>query len=74
VYDCRIKPDKANKASTARVMYFTYAHYPEYWDEFATVFSHEAVLKGFFDTYAESTRAKKGTAEVDAVFLAEIEQ
>lgn len=47
MYDCRIKPDKANKASTARVMYFTYAHYPEYWDEFATVFSHEAVLKGF---------------------------
>src|SRR5947209_1128281 len=74
VYDCRIKPDKADKASTARVIYFTYAHYPEGWDEIAAVFSRDAVLKGFFDTYAESTKAKKGTAEVDAVFLAEIEQ
>jgi predicted type IV restriction endonuclease len=74
VYDCRIKPDKADKASIARVIYFTYAHYPERWDEIAAVFSREAVLKGFFDTYAESTKAKKGTAEVDAVFLAEIEQ
>src|SRR6266567_5860924 len=74
VYDCRIKPDKADKASTARVIYFTYAHFPERWDEIAGVFSREAVLKGFFDTYAESAKAKKGTAEVDAVFLAEIEQ
>src|SRR5260221_11980369 len=44
VYDCRAKPDQADKASTARVKYFTYAHYPERWDEIATVFSHEAVL------------------------------
>ena len=73
-YDCRIKPDKADKASTARVIYFTYEHYPERWDEIAAVFAREAVLKGFFDAYAESTRGKKGTAEVDAVFLAEIEQ
>src|SRR5438046_9650532 len=62
VYDCRVKPDKTDKASTARVIYFTYAHYPERWDEIAAVFSREAVLKGFFDTYAESTKAKKGTA------------
>ncbi len=74
VYDCRIKPDKTDKASTARVIYFTYSHYPERWDEVAALFSREAVLKGFFDTYAESTKAKKGTAEVDAVFLVEIEQ
>ncbi len=74
VFDCRIKPDKADKASTARVVYFTYAHYPERWDEIAAVFSREAALRGFFDTYAELTKAKKGTAEVDAVFLAEIEQ
>ncbi len=74
VYDCRIKPDKADKASTARIKYFTYTHYPEHWDEIAAVFSHEAVLKGFFDTFAESTKAKRGTAEVDAAFLSEIER
>ena len=74
VYDCRFKPEKVDKASKARVMYFTYAHYPEQWDEIAALFSREAVLKGFFDTYADSSKAKKGTAEVDDVFLAEIEQ
>ena len=74
VYDCRFKPEKADKASTARVMYFSYVNYPEQWDEIAALFSREAVLKGFFDTYAESSKTKKGTAEVDDVFLAEIEQ
>ncbi|MFZ3063481.1 MAG: N-6 DNA methylase, partial [Actinomycetota bacterium] len=33
----------------------------------------EAVLKGSFDKYAQSIKGKKGTAEVDAIFLKEIE-
>jgi len=33
----------------------------------------EAVYKGSFDRYAESTKRKRGTAEVDAAFLKEIE-
>ena len=37
------------------------------------VFSKDAVLKGSFDKYAETTRSKRGTAEVDAAFLQEIE-
>lgn len=73
VYDCRVKPDQADKASVARVMYLTYKDYPTRWEEIAAIFSKEAVLKGSFDRYAESTRAKKGTAEVDAAFLKEIE-
>jgi hypothetical protein len=43
------------------------------WDEIAGVFAKEAVLQGSFDKYAESTKSKKGTAEVDAAFLSEIE-
>ena len=73
VYDCRIKPDKTDKTVTARTLYFTYKQYAEKWDEIAAVFSREAVLKGSFDKYAESHKAKKGTAEVDDAFLAEIE-
>jgi len=38
------------------------------------VFSRESILKGSFDRYAESTKGKKGTAEVDASFLKEIEE
>lgn len=31
------------------------------------------MLKGSFDSFAESNKGKKGTAEVDAAFLKEIE-
>ena len=46
---------------------------PKRWDEIAGIFSREAILKGSFDKFAESTKAKRGTATVDAAFLQEIE-
>ena len=73
VYDCRSKPDKTDKASTARTMYITFRQYAEKWDEIAGIFAKEAVLKGSFDKYAGSHKAKRGTAEVDDAFLREIE-
>lgn len=74
VYDCRARPDKNDKASTARTMYFNYKQYIDRWDEIAAVFSREAILRGSFDRYADSTKKKRGTAEVDDAFLQEIEQ
>ena len=74
VYDCRVKPDKADKASHSRILSLKCAEYAARWDELAAIFSREAILKGSFDKYAESNKAKKGTAEVDAAFLAEIER
>ena len=73
VYDCRIKPDHADRASTARILYLTYTEYAQRWDDIVSIFSRDAVLKGSFDRYAESSRGKKGTAAVDATFLKEIE-
>ena len=73
VYDCRFKPDQNDKADKARIQYYTYRQYAEKWDEIAAVFSKEAILKGSFDKYAESNKGKRGTAEVDSAFLAEIE-
>ena len=74
VYDCRVKPNKTDKASTARIMYVgNCAEFTQHWDEIASIFSRDAVLKGSFDRYAESSKAKKGTAEVDTAFLKEIE-
>jgi len=73
VYDTRIKPNKNDKASNARVMYMTFRDYPEKWEEIASVFSHDSILKGSFDKYVESGRKKRGTAEVDDAFLSEIE-
>lgn len=73
VYDCRILPHPNDKASVARVDLITFDEYPEKWDDIASRFSREAVYKGSFDRYTESTKLKKGTAEVDDAFLAEIE-
>jgi len=73
VYDGRAPPAKSDKASVARVKYFTYQEYVDRWDEIASIFSREEVLKGSFDRYVESTKTKRGTAEVDAAFLREIE-
>jgi type I restriction-modification system DNA methylase subunit len=72
VYDCRIKPDKTDKASTARVLYLTYKDYLTRWDEIAGILSKNAVLKGSFDKYAADKKNKRGTTEVDAAFLEEI--
>ncbi len=73
VYDCRVKPNKADKASTARILYLNHTGYAQRWDEILGIFSRDAILKGSFDKYAESNKAKKGTAEVDDAFLKEIE-
>jgi hypothetical protein len=73
VYDCRLKPDKTDKASTGRVLYITCDEYEKKWDYLSSIFSREALLQGSFDKYAESTKTRKGTAEVDTAFLKEIE-
>ncbi|MBI5832250.1 MAG: Eco57I restriction-modification methylase domain-containing protein [Armatimonadetes bacterium] len=73
VYDCRAKPVKTDSAAQGRVLYMTYRDYAARWDEIAARFSKTAVLKGAFDEYAKSSKAKRGTADVDDAFLAELE-
>jgi len=55
-------------------MHFHYSEYASRWGELAAVFSREAILKGAFDKYAENRRGRRGSLEVDAAFLLEIEQ
>ncbi len=74
VYDCRTKPDPSDKVSLGRIAYYTYDQYLDKFDEIYDTFSKEAVLKGSFDRYIESTKVKKGTGEVDREFLKEIEK
>ncbi len=73
IYDCRIRPESNDKVSTGRIAYYTYDRYLDKFDEIWETFSKDAVLKGSFDRYIESTKRKKGTAEVDREFLKEIE-
>lgn len=72
VYDCTARPRESDKASRARILYFRYEEFPERWQEIWDIFSREAVWSGAFDHYAASKR-KRGTSEVDAEFLNEIE-
>jgi len=74
VYDCRVKPEKTDKASHSRIICFKYTDYADRWEEIAGIFSRDAILKGSFDKYIESKKGKKGTTEVDTAFLQEIEQ
>ena len=73
VYDCRLKPDKLDSAAKGRVLYITFDEYLTRWSEIAGIFSKEAIAKGSFDKFAEDSAKKRGTAEVDVAFLAEIE-
>lgn len=73
VYDCRIKPNKNDKASVARIYYQTFDHYLEDLDFLYNTFSRDAILKGSFDKYTETATKKRGTSEVDQEFLKEIE-
>jgi type I restriction-modification system DNA methylase subunit len=74
IYDCRTKPVKTDKASHGRIAYYTYKDYIEKWNEIASVFSRESILRGSFDKYAERAKDKRGTEEVDDAFLKEIEK
>jgi predicted type IV restriction endonuclease len=73
VYECRSKPKASDSVKTGRVMLLKYTDYIEKWDEIVSIFSHEAVMKGQFDQFANTAAKKKGTAEVDDAFLGDIE-
>jgi type I restriction-modification system DNA methylase subunit len=74
VYDCQMRPKQTDGTSTARIMFLTCKDYIDKWDEIADIFSKEAVLKGSFDKFAVSAKAKRGTTTVDKEFLAELEK
>jgi type I restriction-modification system DNA methylase subunit len=73
IYDCRLRPKPSDKPSIGRVRFYTYTQYIDSFEEIYNLLSKESVLKGSFDKFAESDRQKRGTTEVDAEFLKEIE-
>ena len=73
VYDCLRRPSPGDSAAVGRVTALTYDQYVDRFADIYAVFAKESVLRGSFDRYAEDSRAKRGTGEVDAEFLKEIE-
>ncbi|MDR3108662.1 MAG: N-6 DNA methylase, partial [Planctomycetaceae bacterium] len=82
VYDTTIKPLPTDTSATARIFYCRYdelekhnTKYPAYecnWDFLCALFSKDAVQRGSLEKYRQADK-KKGTQEVDQVFLNEIE-
>ncbi len=73
IYDCRLRPKPTDKPSIGRVRFYTFNQYLNSFEEIYNLLSKESVLKGSFDKFVESERQKRGTTEVDAEFLKEIE-
>ncbi len=73
VYDSRLKPNKTDAASTARIFYCNYKEYTHHLQFFYDTFSRPAILKGKFDEYVKTSALKKGTSPVDKEFLKLIE-
>jgi hypothetical protein len=73
IYDCRLKPSKTDKASTARLWYLRYTDYLKEWEKLVDYFSFDAVWHGSLDKYLAQHVIPKGILTVDAAFLTEIE-
>ncbi len=73
VYDTRIKPEKTDDASVARIFYCRYEDYLSNFDFLYNTFSKEAILKGRLAHYVEESKNKKGTSEVDKELLKTLE-
>ncbi len=74
IYDCTVKPNPADKASVARIGYFTFKDYLTQFDFIWDTFSKERVLKGSFDRFVKNDTQKKGTATVDKEFLQSLDR
>lgn len=74
VYNCRTKPSITDKPSTDRILCISFRDYAEKWDEISSVFERESILRGSFDRYVKDTKGKRGTAEIDRDFLADLDR
>lgn len=76
VYETNTKPQPTQPAGTGRVKYYEYTDYVDKWEEIYSIFSKEAVMKGFFDDFAKKSEdgKKRGTSRVDSEFLKDIEK
>lgn len=74
VYDTRFKPSIEDKPRKALIKHIPYTDYEGEFDYLWETFSHQAVITGSFDNYAEETKDKRGHQDVDDAFLKEMEE
>jgi len=74
VYDTRFEPKISDGPLVARVRTFRCSDFAKNWAVIYGYFSKEAVLKGSFDIWADQTKGKKGSSQVDEAFLKDLEE
>ena len=76
IYETTSKPKEHERASTNRVLYYTYDEYVDKWDEIYSLFSKEAVQKELFQKFVDdnTSKTKRGTQSIDDEFLKDIEK
>ncbi|MEE0943326.1 MAG: N-6 DNA methylase [Methanobrevibacter sp.] len=76
IYETTSKPKEHERASTNRVLFYTYEEYVDKWEEIYGLFSKEAVLKELFQKFVDdnTSKTKKGTQSIDEEFLKDIEK
>ncbi|QEC48535.1 N-6 DNA methylase [Baekduia soli] len=74
VYDGRVPPAPNERAAKARILLVEVDELAERWDEIASIFARESVLRGNLDRYTDLNAPRRGTSPVDDYFLREIEE
>ena len=74
IYDTTVKPSVTDKASKARLRYFTHKDYEQEWDFIWDTFSRERIVKGGLDKFLSESKNKKGTGRVDKEFLISLDE
>ena len=76
IYETTSKPKEHERASTNRVLFYTYDEYVDKWDEIYSLFSKEAVQKELFQKFVDdnTSKTKRGTQSIDDEFLKDIEK
>ena len=76
IYETTSKPKETERASTNRVLYYSYEDYLDKWEEIYSIFSKEAVQKGLFQKFVDdnTSKTKRGTQSIDVEFLKDIER
>jgi type I restriction-modification system DNA methylase subunit len=72
VFDCRYKPNKIDRPDFALYKHYDFQNIEDDWDEFASIFSNEAVWNGSLEKF-KLEKPKRGTTEVGEEFLKDIE-
>lgn len=74
IYDCSKVPNLNDATTVARLKHIGFEDYIKEFDFIYDIFSHEAVTKGRFDQFVQTSASKKGTDTLDKRFVQSLDQ